>query len=436
MTRKQKITVVILIIVAVIALMSTACSTSSNEEINVWIGGSIVGEDELEESQDTWIISQLLHEYEDTNNVKINLTYFEDEEAMVQLIANNGRTGNEVPDLACIYSSEIIRDMQDVIYPVTSFISNEEKENILFWETVTDDGNAISDSSIVLGYPIGGTEVTFMAYNKEIFQTIGIDVESNPPKTFEDFTKICEELLSSGITPIVASDGGWNELYLQLFAKKWVQFSGDANIIDIAKGTNSFASDSDLISSLELASDYYSKGYINCDYATNTDAPTLFANGKGAMFSCSNYDINLFKSVMGDNLGVFWVPDYEGNVVYSHLSFGGCNQCLSVFNESKHKEDAIKIIKWLSNKENNIRMVKRFGCFPNRSDVTLDEYDSNPSDITKKIFPLIQYAHSTPDYLMPMKVYSDFYRYSLAVMIGQMTINEFTMKMDALTNAQ
>ena len=78
----------------------SSCS-SSNDEITVWIGGSIVGEDELEESQDSWIISQLLQEYEELNDVKIKLTYFEDEEAMVQLIANNGRSDNEVPDIAC-----------------------------------------------------------------------------------------------------------------------------------------------------------------------------------------------------------------------------------------------------------------------------------------------------------------------------------------------
>lgn len=128
----------------------SSCS-SSNDEITVWIGGSIVGEDELEESQDSWIISQLLQEYEELNDVKIKLTYFEDEEAMVQLIANNGRSDNEVPDIACVYSSEIIRDMADVVYPITDYISDEEKQSIMFWETVTNNGKGLDQAEEVYG---------------------------------------------------------------------------------------------------------------------------------------------------------------------------------------------------------------------------------------------------------------------------------------------
>lgn len=412
----------------------SSCS-SSNDEITVWIGGSIVGEDELEESQDSWIISQLLQEYEELNDVKIKLTYFEDEEAMVQLIANNGRSDNEVPDIACVYSSEIIRDMADVVYPITDYISDEEKQSIMFWETVTNNGKGLDQAEEVYGYPIGGTEVTFIAYNKAIFASAGIDVESNPPKTFDEFYAICERLKAEGVTPIVASDDGWNELYLQVFSKEWVQYSGDANIIEMSQGTKKFADDQALINSLKTANTYFENGFINSDYATNTDAPTLFANGQGAMFSCSNYDLNMFESIMGDNLGAFILPDFsDGDVVYSNISFGGCNQCLSTFNGSKNKEEAIKIIKWLANKENNIRMVQKFGCFPNRNDIALSEYDDNPSEIIAKVYPLLPYAHSTPDYLMPMKVYSDFYRYSLSVMIGQMTPEEFVAKLDDVTN--
>ncbi|EFF7861770.1 hypothetical protein AO176_005237 [Escherichia coli] len=72
--------------------------SGTGDEIKVWIGGSIVGEDELDKSQDSWVLSKLLKQYEDEHGVKIKLTYFEDEEAMVQLIANNERSNKEVPD--------------------------------------------------------------------------------------------------------------------------------------------------------------------------------------------------------------------------------------------------------------------------------------------------------------------------------------------------
>ena len=174
---KKFICMVMAVIMTILIVFNfTACNGSTQNVVSVWIGGSIVGEDELEDAQDTWIVSQLLKEYEEANDVKIELTYFEDEEAMVQLIANNGRSNNEVPDIACVYSSEIIRDMSDVVYPITNYISTEEKENIMFWETVTDNGKGLDEAKEVYGYPIGGTEVTFIAYNKELFSKANIDV--------------------------------------------------------------------------------------------------------------------------------------------------------------------------------------------------------------------------------------------------------------------
>lgn len=260
-------------------------------------------------------------------------------------------------------------------------------------------------------------------------------MENNPPQTYDDFFSVCEAISGTGVTPIVASSDGWNELYLQVFSKRWVQYSGDAAIISMAKGESAFSDDRNLIDSLTIANDYYKRGFINKDYATNSDAITLFSNGKGAMFSCSNYDLNLLRDVMGDNLGVFILPDYtDDSLVYPHISFGGCNQCFSVFNSSKNKEEAVNIIKWLSNKENSILMAQQFGCIPNRGDVTLEEYDSNPDAIITKIYPLLPFAHSTPDYLMPMKVYTEFYRYSEAVVIGDMTPNDFVKKMDEIVH--
>lgn len=222
---------------------------------------------------------------------------------------------------------------------------------------------------------------------------------------------------------------------IQVFSKRWVQYSGDANIISLSKGERSFTDDDNLLESLTIANDYYKRGYINRDYATNNDAITQFSNGKGAMFSCSNYDLNLLRDIMGENLGVFILPDYSGDgLAIPHISFGGCNQCFSVFKTSKNKEEAISIIKWLSNKENNILMAQQFGCIPNRGDVSLEEYDSSPDEILTKIYPLLPYAHSTPDYLMPMKVYTEFYRYSEAVVIGDLSPNDFAIKMDEVAN--
>ncbi|HAJ2694825.1 MULTISPECIES: hypothetical protein [Gammaproteobacteria] len=96
---KKVFTLVLIAALLVTMLVGlTGCKSGTGDEIKVWIGGSIVGEDELDKSQDSWVLSKLLKQYEDEHGVKIKLTYFEDEEAMVQLIANNERSNKEVPD--------------------------------------------------------------------------------------------------------------------------------------------------------------------------------------------------------------------------------------------------------------------------------------------------------------------------------------------------
>ena len=115
----------------------TACSNKvKSSELTMWIGESVVGENEFEMPQDSWIVQELVNEYSTIYGTHIKLTYFEDEEAMIQLIANNARMGNEIPDVACVFSSENIREMTDVLYPLTNDVTEEEKEHIMFWETV------------------------------------------------------------------------------------------------------------------------------------------------------------------------------------------------------------------------------------------------------------------------------------------------------------
>ena len=158
-----------------------ACSDASNADLVVWFGGSIIGEDELEMAQSDWAISKLSQRFENQTGKRVKLTYFEDEEAMVLLVANNVRKGNEIPDVVCLYSSESLRNMSDTVYSLKDYVTDEEAKNILFWETVTDNASSnVDESDKVYGYPFGGTEVTFIAYNKSLFEAAGINVETPP----------------------------------------------------------------------------------------------------------------------------------------------------------------------------------------------------------------------------------------------------------------
>lgn len=348
----------------------TACSNKvKSSELTMWIGESVVGENEFEMPQDSWIVQELVNEYSTIYGTHIKLTYFEDEEAMIQLIANNARMGNEIPDVACVFSSENIREMTDVLYPLTNDVTEEEKEHIMFWETVMN-GN---DSGEIYGFPFGGTEVTFMAYNKSIFRSVGIDVENHTPENISDFNDICEKLSESGILPIVGSDGGWNELYLKLFSKEWLQNTEEDRIISEGRGEEKYSDDVNLLNSLSTMKMYYDKGYINADYPTNEEPMNLFATGRAAMYCCSNFDIVVLKNILGSDFGVFETPNMS-NANDENTCIGGCNQCLTVLKNSPNINEAVSLVHWLSTKENAIRVAQKFGCFPNRNDIDVSEY--------------------------------------------------------------
>lgn len=414
----------------------SACTNSIDADLVIWFGGSIIGEDEPEIPQEDWAITKLKDRFEEQTGKKVKMTYFEDEEAMVLLVANNVRKGNEIPDVVCLYSSEALRDMSDTVYSLKDYITEEEANNILFWETVTDNASSnVNECSEVYGYPFGGTEVTFIAYNKSLFDVAEIDIENNTPKNLEELFEICAKLKSHNILPFVASDGGWNELYQQVFSKAWIQMSGDQKIIDLGKGIGSFSGDYNLINSLTIAHEAYSNGYINPDYATNDDAVSMFINGQGAMFSCSNYDLNLLQNSLGDDLGVFILPDFSENInYYPGLSFGGCNQALCIPRGANDKDLAMEFIHFACNKQNTIELAKSFNCFPNRNDIELDDYLEVSNPIIEEIYPLLPYAHYTPDYLLPMDVNAEFCRYTTAILIGELSVQEGLNRLDNFVN--
>ena len=108
----------------------SACTNSIDADLVIWFGGSIIGEDEPEIPQEDWAITKLKDRFEEQTGKKVKMTYFEDEEAMVLLVANNVRKGNEIPDVVCLYSYEALRDMSDTVYSLKDYIPEEEANNI------------------------------------------------------------------------------------------------------------------------------------------------------------------------------------------------------------------------------------------------------------------------------------------------------------------
>lgn len=94
----------------------------------------------------------------------------------------------------------------------------------------------------------------------------------------------------------------------------------------------------------------------------------------------------------------------------------------------------MEFIHFACNKQNTIELAKSFNCFPNRNDIELDDYLEVSNPIIEEIYPLLPYAHYTPDYLLPMDVNAEFCRYTTAILIGELSVQEGLNRLDNFVN--
>lgn len=104
--------------------------------------------------------------------------YFEDENAMYQMIKGSVGSGEE-PDIFITLSGRYLENFDGLLLPLNDMLSDDLIETVIGWDTVTDgDGN-------ILGVPAAGCDGTYISYNKELIEKAGLDFENSPPQTMD-----------------------------------------------------------------------------------------------------------------------------------------------------------------------------------------------------------------------------------------------------------
>lgn len=170
-----------------------------------------------------------------------------------------------------------------------------------------------------------GLYCEFFFYRKDIFEQYGLEI----PKTWSDFTKVCEVLKEKNITPVVVGGKDNWQLMRYLSFIPW-RVTHDGFIYDYIEGSDSFMQNAYAHAGVELLHDMGTKGYFQIGFtSTNySDSVNLFFGGTGAMYYAGTGMISNASEMFADGkLGIFPVPDMQGveNIstnVPIHAGFG------------------------------------------------------------------------------------------------------------------
>ncbi|GLI51415.1 MULTISPECIES: ABC transporter substrate-binding protein [Tepidanaerobacter] len=197
----------------------------------------------------------------------------------------------------------------------------------------------------------------FFVYNKEIFAKHNLQ----EPETWADFIKICETLKADNITPIaLGNQYPWAAChYLTGLNQKLVP--QDVRMKDYNPKTGEFT-DPGYVQALEYLKSLNDNGYFNegVNSTSHDMAHEMFYAGQAAMFYV---ELEEFQQVE-DNFSGKWdffalpkIPEGKGNQNF----LTGAPDGFMISAKTKHPEEAIEFLKFLTSKENSEKLVKDLG---------------------------------------------------------------------------
>jgi raffinose/stachyose/melibiose transport system substrate-binding protein len=400
-------------------------------KLTAWINGrdSFIGPSEQKLPQDQWYISQAIKRFEAANpGVTVELVVQADALQAHQTFRTAGLAGN-APDIANLWAGTFIFALRDVMADISSFIPQEDKDNLTGWDTVTLD---FKEGSPIIGYPSPDNQMCFFLYNKKIIQEAGLDWDANPPRTIDAFMGDMEKIKNAGYIPMAADEGaGYVYYFFYIAGYWWVQQNGLDPILAADTGKANFADDQALLSTLELYNQIWAKGYMNQDAATSGDSFNKFLQGQVAVFPSVSTFIKDAQDALGEeNVGAILPPNFSESSKIKDSLVGGPGQSLVVAKNSKNLEETVKFLSFLNSKAEVLLLNKVQTKVPIRKDVSAADLGYQPGSIGEKLIGWSgNYIFWIDNSLSPAVV-DDFNKLLPLVLTGKMTPLEFAQQLD------
>ncbi|MDN3017901.1 ABC transporter substrate-binding protein [Neobacillus drentensis] len=347
-------TKLVLTFMLVFALLLAGCSSSSSTKEDE--SGKVVLKFLHKWPQPEYApyFEEVVKDFEKQNpNIKIKMEAIADEPIKDKLRVILG--GNEVPDIMFSWSGEFARKFvrANAALDLTPYLNEDTAWKNSFipasLQPFTSDGKNY-------GIPLRFNG-KFFVYNKKIFEKYNLQ----EPATWDEFLQTLDTLKKGGETPLIlGNQDPWAAIhYLTGLNQKEV--SQDVRMKDYNPGSGEFT-DPGYVKAMELLADLNKKGYFmkNVNSSSHDMAKQLFFAGKGAIMYVELEEFADMDKNMKGNWGFFPMPsiaDGKGNQNF----ITGAPDGFIVSSKTKHPKEAIQFLKFLTSKENSLKLVKEIG---------------------------------------------------------------------------
>ncbi len=314
--------------------------------------------------------SEVVAEFEKANpNIKIEMEGVGDEPIKDKLRILMGT--DDQPDIFFSWSGEFAKKFirSNNTLDLTPYLDKDKewKDNIM------EAGlEPFSSGGKNYGIPLR-INGKFFIYNKKIFADNGLEV----PKNWKEFMAACETLKNAGITPIgLGNVNPWAAChYITGLNQKMVP--EDVRQKDYIAETGEFT-DPGYVKALEMLKEINDKGYFNegVNASKHNMTSEMFYAGQVAMTYVELEEFADVQEKMGDNWGFFAMPPVEdGAGIQTYLT--GAPDGFMVSSKTKHPDEAVAFLKYLTSKEAAEKLVVDLG-WPSPIKGAVNENNSMP----------------------------------------------------------
>ncbi len=223
---------------------------------------------------------------------------------------------------------------------------------------VTADGK-------VYGQPMQDTSAVWaIAYNKKIFSDLSLSI----PKSWAEFTAVCDAILATGVTPVYepVSDGWHHVLW---FAEMGAAYEkAEPGLVDALNGNTKKIADSAIMkTAVAQIKEMADKGYWGENYMADVyaDQPAKMASGEYAM-TVANQGLpqqiaDLNTGLTADDIGFFVIPLADNQM----LNVNPVGPTRFIYSGSANVEAAKQYLAFLAQPENLQYMIDNVAKFQN-----------------------------------------------------------------------
>ncbi len=312
---------------------------------------------------------ELAKRYEVKTGIKVNLELYAPSDAYSQKVRAAAQ-GTNLPDIFGILGEK--RDFASFVKAghvlnLTPYMDEMlgSWRNRFFSKALAvnefPDNNIYSVCPGIYAVPIDIMTIQ-MLYNKDLFKELGLN-PNRPPATFAEFLEIGQKLKAKNMQGLVS---GWGEVWMiDCFANNYAfNIMGKDKVIATIKGEVPYT-DPDWIKVLNLFKEMRESGILAQGVVTmvNKTAEQLFANQKAVFAFNGSWCVNVYKG-MNPKLNYAAMLPPEASEIYPMAIWGGAGSSFMVNARAKNKEEAVKFLRWLTDRDQQAYLAETTNNLP------------------------------------------------------------------------